>query len=587
MPNIDCDEQEAQQVVIKQEADDSCYEETCYESQCEPTSTSEKLRPQEASKRHSLEKSHPGIENVVEKLKKNAAALQEATPQPQKVEESAERSVEAVKSRRHSETIPKKLHILRSCASSLEAVDAEVSSSQIPSDQCPQTRSGRYSPQAEDDSHLLAGGKCDSSKECLLSDNNNDSKSNNNNIKTLLDKKLFVKSEKTLFGDVTGHMKPKTIWSSELPVVALHATRKPNQVVESVPPEARLRMTKPKPTVDVSGLELLSNSIEQLEQGIGPLKHPQLDASVDELPVKSKLLGQQSENNNNKVNKVNNSLEFLCALAEQKLQNMEEVSEVFSEKLSLESSEEISHAGRLLLNLGRSANLEKDNKRKYPETDDHHSKRFKLDNRQEEEHEEQEENGDEIGKRASPDYCENDDAKNRTIGTADRLQEKALLKLKESTGRVDDFSAENTDNDVEEEEADRQDPAGYDVCHKKDVKQGTLSDANDDVLEAKSFSEQLNSKNTEVTENKRQTSVEETDHKNTRAKLEAKKLAGRKDSRDNDDWHMNAMELDMRVKMANIQRRYRETQMELSKLIPKKDDKKNPGRPRKKSHSFR
>jgi len=85
MPNIDCDDQEVQQVAIKQEADDRCYA-VCYESfQCEPTSTTEKSRSncekssQEATKKHSMEKSHhPGIENVVEKLKKNAAALQKA-----------------------------------------------------------------------------------------------------------------------------------------------------------------------------------------------------------------------------------------------------------------------------------------------------------------------------------------------------------------------------------------------------------------------------------------------------------------------------------------------------------------------------
>ncbi|XP_014473147.1 PREDICTED: uncharacterized protein LOC106743634 isoform X2 [Dinoponera quadriceps] len=597
MPNIDCDEQEVQQVVIKQEADDSCYEEVCYESQCEPTSTSERLRPQEPGKRHPLEKSHPGIENVVEKLKKNAAALQEAAPPAQKVDESAERSPESVRSRRHSETIPKKLHILRSCASSLEAVDAEVSSSQISSD--PQTRSGRYSPHVEDhvDSRSLAGGKCDSSKsECLLSDNNNDSRSNNNNIKAIVDKKLFVKSEKTLF-DITGHIKPKTIWSCEMPLDELHATRKAaDQVAEDAPTEARCRVSEQKPTVDVSGLELLSNSIEQLEQGIGQLKHPDAD----------ELLGPQNENNNNKVS---NPLVLLCELAEQKLQNMEEVSDDVSEKLSLESSEEISHAGRLLLNLGRS--LEKDGKRKYPEADDHHSKRFKLDDREEEEEEEEEDGR--AGKRASPGYYEQGDAKNRTIGAAGRLQEEALLKLKEST--VDDFSAENTDNDVEEEEEEeeeqQQEAVGgrsfrrnvenryanklepvkglqvissdesrrYDACYEKNVQEGSKSD--DEVFEVNSLPEQP-SGNNEV-ECKRQASVEERDQKNTRAK----KFAGKKDSHDNDnDWpHMNAMELDMRVRMANIQRQYRETQKELSKLIPRKEDKKNPGRPRKKSHS--
>ncbi|KAK1119041.1 hypothetical protein K0M31_013813, partial [Melipona bicolor] len=49
---------------------------------------------------------------------------------------------------------------------------------------------------------------------------------------------------------------------------------------------------------------------------------------------------------------------------------------------------------------------------------------------------------------------------------------------------------------------------------------------------------------------------------------------------------MDAVELHMRVQLADIQRQYREKQKkELSKLIPKRDEKKSPGRPRKKSHS--
>lgn len=594
MPNIDCDDQEVQPVVIKQEADDSCYE-ICYDSQCEPTSTSERLRPQEPTKRHSLEKSHPGIENVVEKLKKNAAALQDAAPPTPKTDESADRPTEGAKPRRHYETIPKKLHILRSCASSLETVDAEVSSSQISSDQCPQTQSGRYSPQVEDDS------KCDSSKECLLSDNNNDSRSDNNNIKALMDKRLFVKNERTLF-DVTGHVKPKTIWSCEMPAEELHATRKPDLVAEDAPPEARSGITKEKPSdvsFDVSGLELLSKSIEQLEQGIGQSKHPQLEANADELPIdNSKLLGQQSENNNNKVN----NFVFLCALAGETLQNMEEVNDEITE-----SSEEISHAGRLLMNLGRNAHVEK-SKRKCPETDDHQSKRFKLDERAEVE-EGYEEN--EVGERASLDYYE-EDATSMTIETPGRLKEKTRLDLRDRVERVGDLSMENTDNDVdEEEEEERQSLHGdienryanklafaenlqvtpnetdnsrrHDVCYESNAKDGTLSDANDEVFEPNSPSGQSSSYN--GTENKRQTSIEERDYKNTRAKLEARKLAGRKDG----DWpNMNATELDMRAQMAELQKQYYEKRKELGeleKLIPRKDDKRSPGRPRKKSHS--
>lgn len=199
------------------------------------------------------------------------------------------------------------------------------------------------------------------------------------------------------------------------------------------------------------------------------------------------------------------------------------------------------------------------------------------------------------------------------------------MKPKDRTERVGDFSAENTDNDIdeggeEEEEAtsakgqslhgdiencytnkrelvknfqvisDKTDNSRrHDACYEKNAKDGTLSDANDEVFEPNSPSEQSCSYN--ETENKRQMSIEERDYKNTRAKLEAKKFACKKDGRDNDDWpNMNATELDMRVRMAKLQRQYQEKRKELGeleKLIPKKEDKKSPGRPRKKSHSFR
>ncbi|XP_039314883.1 uncharacterized protein LOC105204830 isoform X6 [Solenopsis invicta] len=596
MPNIDCDDQEVQQVAIKQEADDSSCYEVCYESsQCEPTSTSERCRStQDTTKRHSVEKPHhPGIENVVEKLKKNAAALQEAAlPSVQKIEESAERSnVENVKPRvRYSETIPKKLHFLRSCQSSLEsgAIDTEISSSQTAmSEQQLKDQSGRHSPQ--NDRHMA-------SSECLLNENNNDSRSNNNNIKVLEDKTLLAKNEKNVSHDITAYIKPKTVWRCEVqPFEKSNVTRKPDQHVEDTSTETKSRLQKQKPTIDVSGLELLSNSIEQLEQRVGQPEHLQLDTDVEKSPVRSKLVSQQSESNNNNVG---SPLGLLCALAEQIM----EVGDKVPRKLNLESSEEISHAGRLLLNLGRSSSLDQDeSKRKYVEIDDHRSKRFKLHDREEE------------AKSASLNYRE-EDIKEQTMEINEGKQD--ALQSKESIEDIDNFCKEEINKIADEktiglEEQSLNSREDDEDCYANEkavktlqvlsneisnnlpnndkiVKEDNLSDSEGEMFESKVLSEQSTS--CEIRNNKRKMSVEERDghdYKNARTKLEAKKFIARKGNRDNeDDWpSMDAAELDMRVRMADIQRQYREKQKELSKLIPKKDDKKNSGRPRKKSHS--
>lgn len=601
MPNIDCDDQEVQQVAIKQEADDSCYE-VCYDSsQCEPTSTSEGSRSceklsQEATKRHSVEKTHhPGIENVVEKLKKNAAALQEAAlPNTQKLEESMERSnVENVKPRRYSETIPKKLHLLRSCQNSLEksTIDTEISSSQTAMSEQHIKDQPEHLPQS--DRHLVTS---DMSGECLLNENNNDSRSNNNNIKALEDKKLLAKNEKNVH-DITAYVKPKTVWRCEVqPFGKPNVVRKSNHV-EDTSSETKSRIQKQKPAIDVSGLELLSNSIEQLEQRVGQPEHLQLDMDVEKSPVKTKLISQQSENNNNNVG---SPLGLLCALAEQIM----EVGDKVPRKLNLESSEEISHAGRLLLNLGRSGSLETDeSKRKYIETDNHRSKRFKI-------------NDEEETKDASLNYHDEKDIEEQTMEVNERKQEYDL-KSKESTKDIDNFSEEEINKIIDEKTIDsekqslnrvdedfysnteavknlqllsdkttnnvRNNDALYEIA-----KEDNLSDSEGEIFESQVSSEQSTS--CEIRNNKHRMSVEERDthdYKNARTKLEAKKFIARKGNRDNeDDWpSMNATELDMRVRMADIQRQYREKQKELSKLIPKKDEKKNSGRPRKKSHS--
>ncbi|XP_012235358.2 platelet binding protein GspB isoform X1 [Linepithema humile] len=561
MPNIDCDDQEVQQVVIKQEADDNCYE-VCYESsQCEPTSTSERSRSscerlsQEATKRHSVEKTHhPGIENVVEKLKKSAAALQEATllPVAQKIDKSTEQ-LDAEKLRRYSETIPKKLHFLRSCQNSLESnLDTEVSSSQT-AEQHDHDQSG-HSSQMEDEPSS-ASSKCDTSGECLINDNNNDSKSNNNNIKVLEDVKLLAMNKKNILYDT---YKPKTVWRCEVhPLGKFNATRKSEVVKDDASSE----------TIDNSGLLLLSKSIEQYEQRIGQPEHPQPDAyDAENSSVRSELqISQQSESNN-----VGNRLRIL------------DLAQIASEIIE-------------------SDHLEKDgNKRKYPENDDHHVKRYKIDDCKEEE----------TNKDASFNYPEESSA-NKTMEII------AEQRAAESTKCTVNFSEEKINNVTDERVTDAEEkPLNEDYENYQPKKRNAkllkdsqvlnkicldetfdnsqnndnydkLSDEGSDS-ESRIFSGQPTS---QVESKKRKASVEDArgdvhDYKNPQTKLETKKFIARKGSRDEGDWpNINAAESNIIAEMANIQKKYKETQLELFKLPPKKDDKKCFGRPRKKSHS--
>jgi len=409
-----------------------------------------------------------------------------------------------------------------------------------------------------------------------------------------------------------------------------------------------------KPAIDVSGLQLLSNSIEQLEQRVGQLKQLQPNSEpVEKSPVRGKLMSQQSENNNNNVG---NSLGLLCALAEQIM----EVDDKASRKLNLESSEEISQAGRLLLNLGRGPDYpEQDgSKRKHAEIDDsHHSKRSKLDDCKEQTNKnasspthydeivedrtirQQEKNH----RKRSKDLISNDVVKDRTteiMNTQEetlpksrenikcgaslskdkltevtgRQQEGVPLKLKDIK-RILDFEKEiNSTNKIvtslKDQSLDRDCYSNQsdakciknlqvssneisvnsqnNVVHNDKIgKENDFSEPENEVFESKILPDQPASYEIE----NRKASIEERDthdYKNIRTKLEAKKFIAKKGNceNDDDDWpNMNATELDMRVRMADIQRQYRETQRELSKLIPKKDDKKNFGRPRKKSHS--
>lgn len=565
MPSIDCDEH-VEQVVIKQEADDGAFEDCSY--RCEAASMAERPRCLESSKKHMAEKSHPGIENVVEKLKKNAvAALQESAP---KVDDSKEKNA-----RRQPEVVPRKLenglkkHLLRFCENAQLAEKQEASKEP-------------ESPQKSQDARKCPAEPFDSllnyPRDCFLN-NNNDARNSNNNVKVTEEKQpLVVKEEKTSPDayevsqmNCANSVTPKKLRKME-------ATKETNASTtdnQSVKPRVIVG-SKQKPTVDISGLELLSNSIEQLEQ-LKPEGQATVPTELEQSPAKSKLMSPQTERNNNNVD---SPLGLLCALAEQRF--MEEVGDKVPRKLNLDSSEEISHAGRLLLNLGRAAMPERQEKmsekRKYAEEEDYEgAKKFKANEFEEEES-----------------YRKADDDKDAVF----RMKEKARrgLEFCERYGvegdpvlLLNNAAVANDDHyknsDYEKTEAFEQYPTNNGAYSEKES-----MDDNEDS-DADMYCEKMSEMTEEGIE--RRLSVGDHrdchDYSNLQAKLDAKKFIARKGHIDDDaDWpNMDAMELDMRVRLADIQRQYREKQRELSKLTPKKDEKKSPGRPRKKSHSSR
>lgn len=614
MPNIDCDEQMIEAITIKQEADETGYEDCSY--RCEPISTTEKPKCQDSFKRYSVEKSHPGIENVVEKLKKNAAAaLQETIAQ--KIDDSKDKNAENLRSRKHSDTVPRKLenglkkHILRSCENSpfLDkhnvTREPEVSSSETARIGKDLQDISKYLTTTEHSSNSSMN-KHPLSRNYLTNDNNNDTRNSNNNIKMIEDKDSVVKKEKSLSPEFCELMEMKCIDNDVMSkkyrqmetLDNSYALMPDNQTTKS-----RVMVnSKQKPTVDISGLELLSNSIEQLEHLKPDSQNSGTVSELEKSPVRSKLISPQGESNNNNVD---SPLGLLCALAEQRF--MEEVGDKVPRKLNLESSEEISHAGRLLLNLGRVNIPEKEgktmDKRKYVQTDIknyENPKRFKTDGEYDEDEE-----------CSSLHYQQNN---NNEKQYNEKVQEDMMFRFKETTRRSIDFSEQNGINSDDEEvtmlkNALLNKNVNYErnenfeeyerhcdqylmnrTYSSKESIDGNLSDSDMEMYDKKSSNEKIEKEdNIDI---KRRLSTEHRDchdYRNLQAKLDAKKFIARKGHIDNEaDWpNMDAMELDMRVRLADIQRQYREKQKELSKLTPKKDEKKSPGRPRKKSHSSR
>lgn len=380
MPSIDCEETESH---VRQTREDDETNVSLSNLQDQ-----EKRRSEASSGTGGSEKCHhPGIENVIEKLKKSAAAHQDGVHPP------ATKPLNGLK----------KL-ILHSCETSEPMHTDQRNWASNPNPEKYLTSSPRICDEFVDNKE-----RSSNNNSAIISDNNNVSGSS----------------------DINNTAKGKAIEQAKQPT-----------------------------SVDISGLELLSNSIEQLEQ----LK------PSDELES-PKGVAQPSENNNN----VDSPLGLLCALAEQRF--MEEVGDrAVPRKSEVKLNEDVSLAGKLLITLG--------NKRRNEAIDKYEAKRSKSEDTAVVGREEQEED------------------------------------------------SERSSDDDEGSESECDERSGESKLHT---------------------------------------------YKTPRGKTEALKYIAKKvhpSERDGSWPKIDMMELDMRVRLADIQRQYKQTQKELSKLTPKKDSAK-------------
>lgn len=512
MPSID-DDHEVKQVVVEERKKDTRLSENILIPKKSPV---EKRKCPEVVKKSPGEKHHSGIENVVEKLKKHAAAVFQDNEA--KLREAQAQTLIFESPQRHVEE-PRKLQsglkklILRSCENSFEKIGTPDHPGVVRTDL----------------------GNEGSSENVSCPPNNvlnwNISENNNNNVKNIdhkvEDRVLQDKEAEAVTSPNTlkkNEESPKFVYSETASAIADLKTRK-NEICKV--------KANPRMNVDLSGLELLSNSIEQLEH----LK-PESTNGIPEMersPAKVKSISQHGESNNNNVD---SPLGLLCALAEQRF--MEELGDGSTKKSSIDNSEEISQAGELLLSLGQGS-VEK-------ETQQSEKRKCSSSN-----------TGEYEGLKRLKTYASR--------------QEELSFKMKEKTKRNIDFSVVNGSNLEDKLRS-----------LSVDYPSGDFTDSEIEHFE--------NYKETHDNERRSSTESSEFNHHqytSLEAKLEAKKFLAKKGHVDNDDDfpNMDAMELDMRVRLAEIQRQYREKQKELSRLTPKKEDKKSIVRPRKKSQSSR
>lgn len=540
MPSIDCDdEREVQRVVVKQEKNDDTVRP---EDRAPGKNDADKLNRQE--RKQSVERYHPGIENVVEKLKKNAAA---ALHDHQNVDDGGDKVAAIQQPREALERPPRRLEnglkklILRSCENALNI------------DGISDTGSAAKFPKLPDaNTRISSSIDVACAKAWTPNDNNNDSNSSNNNLKLMEEnaKNRVLKKEQLSPVSAVSDADDGQVASRELSAKieadeALGsgpdiATRESIQRLDTKSEQTSKPRgaSKPRQNVDLSGLELLSNSIEHLEHlKPGNLQNGASTAEPDDSPTKTKSnsQSQQAESNNNEVD---SPLGLLCALAEQRF--MEEVADNVPKrpKDNIESSEEISQAGRLLMNLGKVGVTDNDRKRRYvgsSETRDD-AKRICEEARK----------GDSTRPQSPTHYVDR-------IGKARRFVAEA---------RKDALGADEVRRNIDFDEKDDNNASANGTNGTLEATEMEFTDSEAEHQEATACPGRL-----------------PTTHPD---ELKTQQTNGQVQNVNEQDWpNMDAMELDMRVRMADIQKQYKEKQRELSRLTPKKEEKRSPGRPRK------
>ncbi|XP_046425397.1 uncharacterized protein LOC124182332 isoform X1 [Neodiprion fabricii] len=655
MPSIDAEEQNCKQVVVKMEKDDT-FTDCIYSQKLQPQmqpilhhgqlQITEKSKCQERisepAKRHSAEKYHPGIENVVEKLKKNAAAAlqdirkSEDDEQVNRISMNTENHLRVLKVEDNGcrvnsgENMENVSYVTENGDTFNERVKCEEKNDHLrKSDE-----TGKRIPLNNKTLNLKRpeNHSYNSPKKNYVFNNY----TLNNNIEEQPDNDISsVKSESLVTQPQVYPSPPKKEYVSKISAVKSGAILTKDKGAKLPVKSTKSNVSKVKLAVDLSGLELLSNSIEQFEHlkpGFEAARSQEAESGNEypESPTKLGTISPQSESNNNNVE---SPLGLLCALAEQRF--MEEVVGDEPKKSSaVDNSEEVSHAGRLLLNLGKgNAVLKEDTfrveKRKHSENGvgedesyedakkpridessknslhkpyEESAKRKQTDEPTEQWHEFKEKTRRQIdfsnGNFLGFNTAKKEEDEKIVDSSTDRKafkpsgmngQERGLRPVKNfevENGRVhgtykkkyeyyirnskDSIDERCRDNDFTDSEAEQNAPDGDRIVsnNKHSIPEnGSLKNVNPATIDDSRDSHHR--------------------YRSQQAEVEAKKFIARKGQPDGDtEWpNMDAMELDMRVKLADIQKKYKEKQKELSRLTPKKDDKKGPGRPRRKSHS--
>ncbi|XP_046744501.1 uncharacterized protein LOC124410294 isoform X2 [Diprion similis] len=652
MPSIDSEEQNCKQVVVKMEKEDT-FTDCIYSQKPQPQTqtilhsgqlqTNEKSKCQERigepAKRHSVEKFHPGIENVVEKLKKNAAA---ALQDIRKSEDDGQVNRISMNSENHLRVL--KVEDNGCQVSSGENVENVTYTMENRDPLWTSSVSERIKHEEKNDNlrkpeesgkRIPLNNKIPNVKRPENHSYNSPKKNYvfnnytlNNNLEERPDNDISsMKSESLVTQPQVYPPPPKKEYVSKISGVnsgAILTTDGAKLPVKFT--DTKSNVSKTKLAVDLSGLELLSNSIEQFEHlkpGFEAARSQESESGTEfpESPSKLRTISPQSESNNNNVD---SPLGLLCALAEQRF--MEEVVGDEPKKLSIvDNSEEISQAGRLLLNLGKAnAVLREETAR--PE------KRKHSKDGEDELYED--------AKKPRIEACEI--AYERPKSSIHKPYEESAnckqSEFKEKTRRQIDFSNRNFagfNNTAKKEEDGKTADSSADCkafraggingqerpVNNFEVENGRVHGSYKKkyeyyIRDSKDYLDER-CRDNDFTDSEVEQNALEGDHlakhslpenggvknlhpatiddcrdshhryRSQQAEVEAKKFIARKGQPDGDtEWpNMDAMELDMRVKLADIQKKYKEKQKELSRLTPKKDDKKGPGRPRRKSHS--